>query len=135
MPKKILIVEDRRDFRLVLTAMLREARYDVAAAADGKEGLRLFREKNPDLVLLDYNLPDTNGHEVCRQIRADPGNGKVPVIFITVQSDPEDVVRGLKAGGDYYITKPFNPDEVLRRVAAILRRAESAGVHGDDRAA
>lgn len=134
MAKKILIIEDRRDFRLVLTAMLREANYAICAAANGQEGLRLFRKERPDLVLLDYNLPDTNGYEVCCEIRRDPDNGRVPVIFITVQSDPEDMVRGLRAGGDYYICKPFNPDEVLRRIAAILRRANHSAVErGDDR--
>ena len=121
--KTILVVEDRRDLRLVLASMLKLEKYRVLEAADGGTGMKLFRQKSPDAVLLDINLPDTDGYALCREMRADPERGKVPIIFITGRAAPEDRISGLRTGADYYITKPFDPDEVLRRIEAVLRRA------------
>lgn len=124
--KTILIVEDRRDMRLVLTRILKEGKYRVCAAANGKEGMSLFREKKPDMVLLDIDLPDTNGYQVCKEMRSDTSQARVPIIFVTVKSKPEDFIKGLKLGGDGYIFKPYDPDELLKRIEAVFRRSGAA---------
>ncbi len=119
----ILIVEDDADLLDILCFTLRREGHEVIAARDGAVGLQLWRQKDPQLVLLDVDLPKVNGWEVCRQIRAE---SNTPILMLTAARADADIVRGLDSGADDYITKPFNPRELLARIRAVLRRAKEA---------
>lgn len=119
----ILIVEDDADLLDILCFTLRREGHEVIAARDGAVGLQLWRQKDPQLVLLDVDLPKVNGWEVCRQIRAE---SNTPILMLTAARSDADIVRGLDSGADDYITKPFNPRELLARIRAVLRRAKEA---------
>ena len=121
--KRILIVEDERDIREVLTHYLEASGFEVFPAESGEEGLKSLPEALPDLILLDVNLPGIDGYEVCRRVRADARWGRTPVIILTVHSGVKDTVAGLRLGADDYIGKPFDPQEVVARVRALLGRA------------
>ena len=121
----ILVIEDDRSIRGGLVDTLRAKGYAVEAAERGAEGLSLFREQRPDLVILDLMLPDVEGFEVCRQLKA-PGAPDVPVIILTARGAELDRVRGLELGADDYVTKPFSLMELLARIAAVLRRSQRA---------
>ena len=118
---KILIVDDDIELRELIGFALRQAGYLVIQAADGAEALHVFDREQPDLVILDINLPGMNGLEVCRRIRAET---TTPIMMLTVRSSEEDQVQGLDTGADDYLTKPFSPRTLLARVRALLRRAE-----------
>lgn len=115
----LLFIEDDDAVRLALRLALEDEGYEVREAADGRSGLESFRRSEPDLVLLDLRLPDTNGFEVCRSIRA---GSIVPIIIVTAQTDTYDLVAGLEAGADDYVTKPVVPKELAARIRAALRR-------------
>lgn len=115
---KILIVEDDWDIRKGLCIMLGNRGYDVEDAEDGKTALKLM-EQNPDLIVLDIMLPDMSGIDVCKKIRE---QSNAPVLFLTARSGVYDKTEGLNAGGDDYLVKPFFQEELLARVAALLRR-------------
>ena len=117
---KILIAEDDADTREALTEVLTMEGFTVAAAADGNEALRLFRESRPDFVCLDVMMPGANGYEVCRQIRRQ--DEKVPILFLTAKAEEIDKVLGLELGADDYMSKPFGVREVIARIRAIIRR-------------
>lgn len=117
---KILIVDDDRDLRDLIGFALRRAGYLVVEAGDGRAALEQFTQEEPALVILDVNLPDTNGFELLRSIRA---QSATPVMMLTVRSSEEDQVQGLDLGADDYLTKPFSPRTLLARVRALLRRA------------
>ncbi len=123
MAAKILIVEDDRNIADLLRLYLEKENYEVMIAADGGKGVELFRRFQPDLVLLDLMLPVMDGWSVCRTIRAE---SKTPVIMLTAKSETEDKVSGLRQGADDYITKPFEMQEVLARIEAVLRRSGAA---------
>lgn len=116
---RILIVDDDPQIRRVLRATLIGQRYEVWDARRGDEALELMRTEEFDLVLLDVNLPDTTGIEVCRRIRA---GFDAPIIMLTVRSGEKDKVEALETGANDYVTKPFDPQELLARVRAQLRR-------------
>lgn len=116
----ILIVEDEPPIRKVLTISLESAGYKVVECDNGREGTRLAASVNPELILLDLGLPDIDGKEVIARIRE---WSQVPIIICSVRSDDEEVVRALSAGADDYVTKPFNPEVLLARVHANLRKA------------
>ena len=116
---KILIVEDEERIRKVVRSFLIKNGYVVREAADGEEGLDLFYEWNPDLVLLDVMMPKKDGFEVCKEIRK---FSNVPIIMITAKGEDYEKIMGLDIGADDYIVKPFSPGEVIARVRAILRR-------------
>lgn len=118
----ILVIEDDRSIRTGLVETLRAKGYGVEAAERGAEGLALFQRQPPDLVVLDLMLPDMEGFEVCRQLKAAPGVD-VPVIILTARGAELDRVRGLELGADDYVTKPFSLMELLARIAAVLRRS------------
>ena len=122
--QRILIIEDDTSIRQGLEDTLRAKGYAVAAADRGGEGLRLFGEELPDLVILDLMLPDMEGFEVCKKLKAHGQD--VPVIILTARGAELDRVRGLELGADDYVTKPFSLMELLARVAAVLRRAGRA---------
>ena len=108
----------------MLQAALRHNGFDVTAAPDGRTALALAASDKPDLMVLDVMLPDLDGFEVCRRLRAD--GSRVPVLFLTARDATEDKVRGLTLGGDDYLVKPFSIDELVARVQAVLRRAGAA---------
>jgi DNA-binding response OmpR family regulator len=119
----LLLVEDDPEVRLVLKLSLEDEGYVVREAADGGTGLALFRAEAVDLVLLDLRLPDVRGLDVCRQMRAE---SLVPIIIVTAQTDTHDLVAGLEAGADDYVTKPVVPKALAAHIRALLRRV---GMH------
>jgi DNA-binding response OmpR family regulator len=118
---KILVVDDDLELLGLIGFALRQAGYLAISATDGGAALAAFEREQPDLVILDVNLPDTNGFEICRRIRVE---SRTPIMMLTVRSGEEDQVRGLDGGADDYLTKPFSPRTLLARVRALLRRAE-----------
>ena len=120
MAEKILIVEDERNIASFVSMYLKNARYTVEIARDGAEALQKAENAKPDLVVLDLMLPDIDGLEVCRQIRS---SSDVPILMLTARDDDIDKIVGLEVGADDYLTKPFNPRELVARVKSILRRA------------
>lgn len=118
---RLLFVEDDDNIRLALRLALEDEGYEVVEAPDGTSGLRLFAETNPDLVLLDLRLPDISGFDVCRQLRS---HSLTPIIMVTAQTDTHDLVAGLEAGADDYVTKPVVTKELAARIRAALRRAQ-----------
>lgn len=123
MPKEtILVVEDEPDIREVIQYNLNREGFGVLSSADGEDGLRLARERAPDLVLLDLMLPSVDGVDVCRRLKEDPITRGIPVIMVTAKGEETDVVLGLGLGADDYIKKPFSPKELVARVRAVLRR-------------
>jgi DNA-binding response OmpR family regulator len=122
----VLVVEDEREIRDLLRRYLERAGYSVVSTGSGAEALRLLRETHPDLVLLDLGLPDIDGSEVLVTAAA----RDVAVIVLTARSAVEDRIRGLQRGADDYIVKPFSPQEVVLRVAAVLGRHRSSGSSG-----
>lgn len=117
---KILVVDDDLELSGLISYALRQAGYLVVESGDGQAALAAFEREEPNLVILDVNLPRLSGLEVCRQIRA---VSKTPVMMLTVRSGEEDQVQALDLGADDYLTKPFSPKTLLARVRALLRRA------------
>jgi DNA-binding response OmpR family regulator len=120
----VLVVEDEENIASFARMYLEAAGYRVVHAAHGDDGLRIAREEQPALVLLDLMLPGIDGFEITRRLRALDGTGQIPIIMLTARDDAVDKVVGLELGADDYITKPFNPRELLARVRAVLRRSE-----------
>ena len=118
--QSVLFIEDDDAIRLALSLALEDEGYEVHGAPDGAGGLVQFGIHHPDVVLLDLGLPDLSGFEVCRAIRA---TSTVPIIMVTAQTDTSDMVAGLEAGADDYVTKPVVPRELSARISALLRRA------------
>jgi two-component system OmpR family response regulator len=116
---KILIVDDNDFFRETIRITLEKASFQVDEANSGTVALSLFSGVQPDLVILDIMMPDMDGMEVCRQLRR---TSKVPIIFLSARDEDIDRIIGLELGGDDYVTKPFNPRELVARVKAVLRR-------------
>ncbi|WP_413798016.1 response regulator transcription factor [Streptomyces iranensis] len=124
-PERLLVVEDEPTLRELLSASLRLAGFAVVAVATGEEALAAVRERRPDLIVLDVMLPDIDGFEVVHRLRGQhplAAAGHPPVLFLTARDAPEDRISGLRAGGDDYVTKPFNLEELVLRIRAILRR-------------
>lgn len=119
--RRLLVVDDEEGIRSMLTMAFEFLGYQVSAAATGRQALQAVTRHDTDLILLDVNLPDLSGFEVCRTLR-DRGNA-VPVLFLTGLGGVDDRVRGLDMGGDDFVTKPFELKEVAARVRALLRRA------------
>jgi serine phosphatase RsbU (regulator of sigma subunit) len=123
-PPRILIVEDHPASREILQARLTANNYDVITAEDGEEGLLKAREKQPDLILLDIMMPKMDGLEVCRRLKGDPSLPFMPIIMVTAKADSKDVVTGLEAGGDEYLSKPVDHAALVARVKSMLRIKE-----------
>ena len=121
--EKILVVDDEPRIVELVGAYLRKDGYRVVSAADGQHAVETFRREHPDLVVLDLMLPEKSGWDVCREIRAE---ANTPIIMVTAVDDDTDRIAGLEMGADDYVTKPFNPRELLARVRAVLRRAHDA---------
>src|SRR5579859_3526519 len=119
--KKILVIEDEPQIVMGLRDALEFEGFRVSAAGKGKEGIALARMDSPDAVILDLMLPDMNGYSVCEEIRR--WSAFVPIIMLTARSQETDKIRGLDAGADDYVTKPFSVNELIARIRAIFRRA------------
>jgi DNA-binding response OmpR family regulator len=123
--KTILVVDDEPQLVMGLRDALEFEGFRVIAAGKGKDGVALARSENPDAVILDLMLPDVNGYAVCEEIRRI--NALVPIVMLTARSQETDKVRGLDAGADDYVTKPFGVNELIARMRAIFRRTARAG--------
>lgn len=119
----ILIVEDERDVQTLIDFNLKAEGFETLRASSGEEALAWLRARVPDLVLLDLMLPDVQGTELCRRIKADARTSGVPIIILTARGDEVDRIVGFELGADDYVTKPFSVRELLLRVRAVLRRA------------
>ncbi|MDJ1017248.1 MAG: response regulator transcription factor [Paracoccaceae bacterium] len=115
----LLVVDDDPQIREVLRIALTRASYRPVMARDGREGLRQFRAEAPALIILDIGMPEMDGLELCRAIRAE---SDTPILFLTARDDEVDRIVGLELGGDDYVTKPFSPRELVARIRAILKR-------------
>jgi two-component system OmpR family response regulator len=127
---RILTVDDEPSITELLTMALRYEGWEVTAAGSGLEAVKAARQTHPDAIVLDIMLPDFDGFEVMRRVRAEQPD--VPVIFLTSKDDVADRVAGLTAGGDDYVTKPFSLEELVARLRALLRRASVGAVRNDN---
>ena len=123
-PPLILIVDDHPANVEILQMRLAANNYEIITAADGEEGLAMARDAQPDLILLDIMMPKMDGIEVCRHIRADASLPFIPIIMVTAKADSKDIVAGLEAGGDEYLTKPVDHAALVARVKSMLRIKE-----------
>jgi CheY-like chemotaxis protein len=119
---KILIAEDERDIRDLITFTLQFAGYQVAAASNGEEAVNLARQNKPDLILMDVRMPRMTGYEACATIKADPNLKDVPVIFLSAKGQDSEIQTGLQVGAVEYMLKPFAPDQLIGRIQAILQK-------------
>jgi len=132
MPRTILVVDDDPHIRQLLVFALGKAGLDTIEAADGEAGLSLAAKHRPNLVILDINMPRLDGLETCRRLRAEDGEGDVPILFLSSRDDELDRVLGIELGADDYVVKPFSPREVVARVMAILRRTAARAPSVED---
>jgi two-component system response regulator CpxR len=123
---RVVLIEDEPDLREILQYNLTQAGHRVQAAATAEAGLRLARESLPDIVLLDLMLPDRPGTTVCTALKREPRTQDIPIIMVTAKGEEVDRIVGLELGADDYLSKPFNPRELVARIRAILRRARGA---------
>lgn len=119
--KALILVDDDPNLREVVRVALTLQHFSVIEAADGQAGLAAFQQDQPAAIVLDLMMPELDGFEVCRRVRA---TSRVPIVFLSSRDDELDRVLGLELGGDDYVTKPFSPRELVARVKAVLRRAE-----------
>lgn len=129
MNRTILVVDDDKKIADLVSLYLKKEGYSVLVAYDGQEALDLARRKAPDLIVLDLLLPGLDGMEVCQRLRAE---SRVPIIMLTARSTDEDKLLGLDLGADDYVTKPFNPRELVARIRAVLRRIAPEEEPGED---
>lgn len=124
MAERILIIDDEPNLLEVVEDYLKKHSYEVHTADRGSRALEMFHDLDPDFVILDLNLPDVSGEELCRMIRK---TSDVPILMLTARTSEDDKVMGLSLGADDYLTKPFSPRELVSRVQAILRRTRGKG--------
>jgi DNA-binding NarL/FixJ family response regulator len=122
--KRLLVVDDEPNLLRAVAASLRAEGYDVATARNGREALVRVAESVPDLIVSDIRMPVMDGYQLARQLRASARTALVPVVFLTAKDEVADRVEGFRSGVDAYVTKPFEPDELLAVIAAILGRVE-----------
>ncbi len=120
-PERILVVDDNETNRDILDARLTANGYEVLHAGDGEEALEMASRLRPDIILLDIMMPKVNGIEVCRRLKGDTGLPFIPIVLVTAKADSNDVVKGLEAGADDYLTKPVDHKVLVARVKALLR--------------
>jgi two-component system phosphate regulon response regulator PhoB len=121
--RQILIVEDERPIRDMIAFGLRRAGFEIVEAEDCREARARIADRRPDLVLVDWMLPDMSGLELTRQLKKDKETRELPVIMLTARAEEQDKISGLEGGADDYVTKPFSPRELLARINAVLRRS------------
>ena len=131
MTKRILVVEDQEDNRRILRDLLTSVGYEVIEAVTGSEGVRLAYAHRPDLILMDIQLPELDGHEATQRIKADPELRPIPIVVVTSYALSGDEAKALAAGADAYVTKPFSPRELLAKVRELLgkSRDDAEGPH------
>ena len=123
---KILIAEDERDIRDLITFTLRFAGHDVTAASNGAEAVEQVEKVMPDLIMLDVRMPKMTGYEACEQIKSQEATKHIPVVFLSAKGQDTEVRIGMEAGATDYILKPFAPDKLTERVAEILKKHNKA---------
>jgi len=128
--QRVLVVDDEKSISELITTSLRFVGFEVKTAATGAEALRIAEEFKPHALILDVMLPDLDGFEVCRQLRA--SGQDVGVLFLTARDSTEDTIKGLTLGGDDYVTKPFSLEVLVARLRALLRRTGAVEMVGDD---
>ncbi len=126
-PKRIVVVEDEPEIEELIRFRLEREGYEVHTSGAGDHALRLIPRVMPDLIVLDLMLPDVDGLEVCRRLRADRTTRSIPIVMLTARSEESDIVVGLELGADDYLTKPFSPRILVARIRAVLRRREDRG--------
>ena len=131
MSAHIFVVEDEKPILTLLTYNLEKEGYKVSSSSNGEEALSLIKEKKPDLVLLDWMLPDLSGIKICQYLKQDEKVKNMPIIMLTAKGEEEDKVKGLESGVDDYITKPFGFNELMARIKALLRRSDPKTVSDD----
>jgi DNA-binding response OmpR family regulator len=119
---KILIAEDERDIRDLITYTLHFAGYEVVSAGDGEEAVQLALKEMPDLVLLDVRMPRMTGYEACKAIKADEKTKGIPVVFLSAKGQEAEIQAGIQAGAVEYMIKPFSPDQLTARVQVVLAK-------------
>lgn len=119
---KILIIEDDDDMIHILKSILELEGYEIAYSRDGEDGMKKIKEYNPNLLILDLILPKIDGNEVCRRIKKDPELSKIPVIMLTAKGATRDELEGIMDGADDYITKPFNPLDLIETIKYLLTK-------------
>ena len=119
----VYLVEDEPAQVEVLSYNLTREAFQVVVARDGERALLLVEEMVPDLIILDWMLPDISGIEICRQLRAKPNTKRIPILMLTARGEESDRIRGLETGADDYVVKPYSPSEIIARVRALLRRS------------
>jgi DNA-binding response OmpR family regulator len=125
MPKKILVVDDEPDILETIKMRLEANGYNVLTATDGNEGYKKAKTELPDLIILDLMLPGLDGYQVCRLLKFDENYRHTPIIMLTAKSQEEDKMWGEKAGANYYLTKPFRPNELLQKVKELLGETQN----------
>jgi DNA-binding response OmpR family regulator len=131
-PRRILVVDDDPTVAEVVSGYLQRAGYAVDRAVDGRAALEQATARRPDLVVLDLMLPEIDGLEVCRRLRAEPLSHGVPIVMLTAKGDEHDRILGLELGADDYVTKPFSPRELVLRIQSVLRRSAGAATLADE---
>jgi two-component system phosphate regulon response regulator PhoB len=121
---KVLLVEDEKSIITLIKYNLEKEGFKVYCSETGEDGLKIIKEKIPDLVILDWMLPDTSGIDVCRQIKIDKKLKNIPVLILTAKGEPDDKIKGLEVGADDYVTKPFNNKELLLRIKSLIKRSK-----------
>ena len=129
---RVLVVDDAKPFVMVIDTNLRLAGYDVLTAYNGREALQAIREHRPDCVILDIMMPEMSGWEVLEEVRADPEIAKTQIMMLTALGDDSDISRGYELGVDMYLTKPFEPDELIEFVERVLEIGREEGLLDDD---
>ena len=132
MAKKILVVDDERHIVRLVEVNLTRAGYDVVTAYDGVEALEQFSKEKPDMLVLDVMMPRMDGFEVLKKLQSDPASQGVPIIMLTAKAQDADIFRGWSSGVSSYLTKPFNPRELLTFVERIFQSVEDGSIGGDD---
>jgi DNA-binding response OmpR family regulator len=127
---RILVVDDEQDLVWAVRRSLKDEGYEVITAYDGIEALTVASRYHPDLVILDIRMPGLDGFEVCRKLRRNPNMAAVPILFLTVCNGTKDLIKGLDEGGDDYLLKPFNLQELNARIRALLRRGHPTNGRG-----
>lgn len=124
MSKRLLVVDDEPNLLRAVAACLKTEKYEVSTARSGQEALMQLAESVPDLVISDIRMPGMDGYKLARQLRGSPRTALVPIVFLTAKDETADRIEGFRAGVDAYLTKPFEPDELIAVVNAILSRVE-----------
>jgi len=122
---RLVVVDDSRTQAAMLSALLQRNGFEVLSALDGQEALRAIKKHQPDLVISDIVMPVMDGYALCHALKSDPAISGTPIILLTALNDPTDIVRGLQAGADYYLTKPFSPPYLLSTVESVLSRPDT----------